>query len=280
MSLTIALLTLLLAGASPASAHPDGALPPDGVAAWALRDDPVQVEKTIGLYEQALAGDPANPHLLAHTAEAWSWLAGNRGQNEKAAAADYAKALGYARRCLALNPAYQAQVQAGVPARSAVQALRPEDAPCLFEAQAALSGWLDTQSLGKRIKQGATAKAWALAAAQLAPAHDRHEPLRVLGRYYAGLASYAGPDYDKAADYFDLALVGSPGNLAIRVDRAETLWVARQDAVRFRDDLRKVLAADPAALPDRAPENRRAQARAQALLDREARLFTKQALSR
>jgi predicted anti-sigma-YlaC factor YlaD len=89
---------------------------------------------------------------------------------------------------------------------------------------------------------------------------------RYLGAYYAALPSFAGRDLAKSKDHFERSLAIAPDFLATRVLMAEYWARAANDRRAYREQLERVLAASPDAIPEVAPEQRLEQKKARRLL--------------
>lgn len=257
------LLALALAGRADLLAQ--------GEAAWAGRDDPARLAAALDAYRRAAADSPGDPAAELGLARALAFRAqaepGVAGEAWPAAARAAERAL---RR---LAPAFAAAVDAGAaPAEAAARVEAPGAEPLYWLA---LATWSSAQQKG--VSALLAVKDAALAMMERAAALDERVdfggPQRALGAWRASLPGPAGGGAAAARTHFERARAVAPAYQLTRVREAETLCVLLQDRARFEALIGEVLAADEAALPEAAPENRLAKRLAEGLRARAGRLF-------
>lgn len=242
-----------------------------GDAAWAGRDDPARLADAVKAYGRAAAEAPGDPRAELSLARAL----GFRALAEPAAAREaWPAAARAAERALRrLAPAFAAAVDAGAAPADAAAKVEAPGAEALYWL--ALATWSSAQAKG--VSALLAVKDAALAMMERAAALDERVdmggPFRALGAWRAALPGAAGGGAEAARAAFERARAIAPAYQLTRVREAETLCVLLQDRARFQALLGEVLAADEAALPRAAPENRLAKKLARALLARVDRLF-------
>ncbi|HEY6105203.1 MAG TPA: TRAP transporter TatT component family protein [Anaeromyxobacteraceae bacterium] len=242
-----------------------------GDSAFSRRDDPARLAQALEAYGQAAAAAPGDPAAELRLARALAF----RALSEPAAAegAWPAAARAAERALRRLAPAFAEAVDAGREPAEAAARVEAPGAEALYLL--ALSTWSSAQQKGVAALLAVKDAALPLMerAAALDERVDFGGPQRALGAWRASLPGPAGGGVAAARAHFERARAVAPGYLLNRVREAETLCVLLQDRARFEALLEEVLAADEAALPEAAPENRLAKRLAGALRARAGRLF-------
>lgn len=242
-----------------------------GDAAWAGRDDPARLAAALDAYRRAAAEAPGDPRAELALARALAFRA--LAEPGTAAEAWPAAARAAERALRRLSPPFGVAVDAGAAPGEAAAKVEAPGAEGLYWL--ALATWSSAQAKG--VSALLAVKDAALAMMERAAALDERVdmggPPRALGAWRAALPPAAGGGAQAARASFERSRAIAPAYQLTRVREAETLCVLLQDRARFQELLGEVLAADEAALPAAAPENRLAKKLARALLARADRLF-------
>lgn len=240
----------------------------DADAAFEKRGDKAELEKAIGLYEQAVAQAPGDVSLYERLARANYFLADAHLRADAAAQeAAYNKSIEWGERCMALDPEFKKKVDAGVKADEAAKGLSKEYTGCIYWAAAALGKWATLKGFATRVANKDRIKNWVDTVTQLDATYFYGAPDRYWGAYYAILPGFMGKDLNKSEAHFKKSLEIAPNYLGTKVLMAERLATERSDRKMYKTLLDEVIAADPNAQPDVAPENVAEQAKAKELLD-------------
>jgi tetratricopeptide (TPR) repeat protein len=237
-----------------------------GDRAFASRDTASQLDEAMELWGGALRYRPADPAILVRLSHAARLRAHSAPSGDAATLAD--QAIGFAERALSVrNPRLRtlANDKKSRPAQ-VFAAAELADLPALTAYAEALLDWCDRKGLATLLSQ----RDWLMAAAERALQLDRTADFgaadRILGVVEARLTPDLGGDLKSAEEHFEAALAEAPRYLPARLQYAETWCVRMREEPRYTQLLHEVADADPAALPEAAPENRDAQRRARELL--------------
>lgn len=242
------------------------------------RIDPATLEEALELYAQVVAKDPTHRHALSRLVRGW-YFHGDYHTDDKQTKIDrWATAIETGKQCLALNEDFASRIRGGEKEKDAVVATTVAEVPCLYWTASAIGKWGKIQGIAKALGNLPTVKAYIGRVEELQPEYFYFGPARYWGAYYSVLPSFAGQDLEKSEAYFEQSLAGAPGYLPTYGLRAENLAVKLGDVGMFRSDLKTILDADPAAIPDLEPENTLEQAKAKALMAIENELFDKKTL--
>jgi hypothetical protein len=251
----------------------EGPLLDEGDRAFAERGDPARLDAALRAYVAAASARPSDPaaELRIARAEGFRALAAATPATARDAAEASARAAERALRRLA--PAWAEAVDRGEDPAAAAARVDAAGAEPLY--------WLASGTMRSAQATGYAAvlavKDSALAmmarAAELDERLDAAGPHRLLGAWRAMLPVAAGGGAAASRAHFDRARALAPDDPLRRVAEAETWAVLVQDEARFDALLREVLAEEPPAAGDRAPELAVAKRRARELLDRKGRLF-------
>lgn len=245
----------------------------EGDLAFARRGDPAWLAGALRAYRRAAALRPGDPGAEIRLARAEGFRALSAGEGPAASEAWVASARAAERALRTLSPAWAEAVDGGADATEAAGRVGQEGAEALY--------WLGIGTL--RAAQGRgyaallSAKDAVLAtlerSAELDEGADAAGAHRALGGLRAALPVAAGGGAAASRAHFERARGLFPREQLSRVLEAETLAVLLQDGAAFDRLLAEVAASDPAAWPEREPENAIARERARDLAPRRARLF-------
>lgn len=250
------------------------ALKAEADAAWAQRSDKTQLQAALAKYEQLAAAEPTNREVVARLVRGWYFLGDGHETDEAAKLAAWDTSVSWGKRCLAINGDFAALLEKGDEKEAtAVRVLGAEDVPCLYWTSTALGKWAKLSGLGKTLANLPTVKAYMTRVGELEPAYFYGGPDRYWGAYYAAIPSFSGQDLGKSKEYLDKSIAAYPDYLGTTVLLAEFWAVKSQDKAAFEAALNQVLAANPDAIPEVAPENRAEQGKARALLAKTSDLF-------
>jgi hypothetical protein len=238
----------------------------EGDRKFAGRDDPAQLDGALETWRGALRYRPNDAALLVRLSRASRLRAHSLSSNDAQSHAD--EGVAWAERALCAGNRQVCERAASsrqAPAHVFNQATL-EDLPALIAYAEALLDWSELHGLQTLLAQ----HEWIIAAADRAREldHSAEEgaPDRLLGIMWATLTADYGGDLRRSEERFEAALATAPGYLPTRVEYAARWCVRTRDGERYRRLLHEAAAADPSALPERAPENRAAQQRARDLL--------------
>lgn len=236
-------------------------------AAFAKRDDMKSLAESIVHYEEAVRLDSQNLGLYEILARANYFLADAhlRDQQEKQEAA-YNKAIEWGERCMGLNPAFKAKLDAGSKAEDSFDVLPKEYTGCLYWSAAALGKWATLKGFATRVANKGRIAKLVERVTVLDPTYFYGAPDRYWGAYYAILPGFMGKDLNKSEAHFKKSLEIAPNYFGTKVLVAERLATERQDRAMFKKNLDEVIAADPNIDPAIAPENKVEQLKAKELL--------------
>lgn len=237
-----------------------------GDYAWKRRDQPGQLDEAARAWGAALRYNPSDAGVLVDLAR----VALRRASQSRGAGASerFDEAAGYAERALsARNQALYDAARAGKPPVEVFARAEPADAPALVVYAEALLGWSIAHGTPTLLKKRDWIEAAAKRALSFDPAVGWAAPNRVLGVLDCELPE-AGQNLRDALERFEAAVAAAPAYLPTRVNYAEEYATRVRDAALYKRLLEEVLAADPKALPDAAPENADAQRTARTLLHR------------
>jgi hypothetical protein len=278
----IAAVAISLACRGPTPPPPAGS-PPDeeafraalaeGDAAFARRADPGALADALLAYRRAEALRAGGAEAALRVARAEGFRALSATAPAEARNAWMASARAAERALRALSPAWAAAIDAGAPAADAAARVEAPGAEALYRVSLGTLRAAQLTGYAALLAAKDSALPGLERAAVLDERVDAAGPHRALGALRAALPAAAGGGGPAARAHFDRARALFPDEQLARVAEAETYAVLVQDSGLFDRLLAEVLAFDPAAWPERAPENRVAQARARELRERRARLF-------
>lgn len=245
----------------------------DGDRAFAARADPARLEAAVRAYGAAAGQRPGEPaaELRLARAEAFRGLAATTPGAAREAWEASARAAERALRRSA--PAWAAAVDRGEDPAAAAASVDGSGAEALYLLAQGTMRAAQATGYAAVLAVKDAALAMMSRAADLDERVDAAGPHRALGAWRAMLPVAAGGGAAAARAHFDRARALFPEDPLARVAEAETWAVLVQDDARFDALLGEVLALDPAAAGERAPEAAVAKRRAKELLGRRALLF-------
>jgi tetratricopeptide (TPR) repeat protein len=244
--------------------------------AWGRRDDVEQVRAAIRAWEQAAEIDGTDADTWVKLARAHYFLAdGHLRFTDEAAMGDvYQQSIQAAERALrVLSPAFAERMAAGDRPEQAVAVLEANAVPALYWRAAALGKWAQRQGFATVLSYKDEIRAVMTRCMTLDRYYFFAGPDRYFGAFFSIAPSYAGGDLDLSRQHFEESLRRYPNYLGTRVLYAENYAVKAQNRQLFVEQLTMVIEADPAAMPEAAPENRIEQRKARDLLARADDLF-------
>ena len=233
---------------------------------FAAREDAVGLAATCEQLQGLAQGAEPEPRvlgLLARCRYAQAYLHGDAGE---AAARLYEAGREAGWRCLELDPSVQGVLASTGGRMGAAVAARigADPGDCLIWTVANWSRWLvlrDPAAVGiDLLPLGSLADR----AVELSPGSAQALGLAGLAKSLAPRALAAGEP--EAESFFLAAIARDPGDLSLRADLAEHVYAPRGDRTRLEATLADLLALPAECSARWAPENRRAQERARALL--------------
>ena len=241
---------------------------------WAERSDEAQLRASLDAYKAVLAIDPANSHALEHLARGYYFLGDGHLSEDADKQAAWDQAIIYGKQCMGLNAEFKAATEAGeVDEATAAQTLGADDVRCTYWTATALGKWAGLQSLGVKLKNIPSVKAWIARVEELDSTYYYAATDRYWGAYFAAIPSFAGRDLDLSRTYLDKAIEAEPMHFGNRVLLASYWAEKTQDVATFDEQIAYVLNNCNNTLEDIIPEQEAEQRKAQGLLDRRDELF-------
>lgn len=241
---------------------------------WSERGDEAKLREAIAAYESVLAIDPANRHALLHLARGYYFLGDGHLTADADKQAAWDQAIIYGKQCMGLNAEFKAATEGGeADEETAAQTLTKDDVECTYWTATALGKWAGLQSLGVKIKNIPSVKAWIGRVEALDNTYYYAATDRYWGAYYAAIPSFAGRDLDMSRSYLDKAIEAEPMHFGNRILLAEYWAEKTQDVATFDEQIAFVLNNCHDTLEDIVAEQEAEQRKAQALLDRRSELF-------
>jgi len=241
---------------------------------WEQRSSADSLKAALAKYEEVLTIEPGNRDALEHLVRGYYFLGDGHldSNDEKQAAWD--TAINYGKQCMGLNAEFRANLEKGdVDEVTAAAALTKDDVPCTYWTASALGKWVGLQSLGVKLKNIPTVKAWISRVEVLDSAYFYAATDRYWGAYWSAIPSFAGRDLDKSRSYFDKAIEAEPQHFGNRVLLASYWAEKMQDVAVFDENIVYVLSNCPNTLDGLNPEQEAEQRKAQDLLNRRDELF-------
>ena len=241
---------------------------------WDNRSSADSLKAALTQYEAVVAMDPGNRHALEQLARGYYFLGdGHLDSNDDKQAA-WDTAINFGKQCMGLNAEFRANLEKGdVDEVTAAEALTQADVPCTYWTASALGKWVGLQSLGVKLKNIPTVKAWIGRVEVLDNTYFYAATDRYWGAYWAAIPSFAGRDLDKSQSYFKKAIDAEPAHFGNRVLLASYWAEKTQDVSVFDENISYVLSNCPNTLDGLTPEQEAEQRKAQSLLDRRDELF-------
>ncbi len=252
-----------------------------GETAWASRGDEAQLRQAIQSWSQALQMDATDDALWVKLARAQYFLAYGHLAFDTAraeeTAATYQTSISSANRALALiNHDFADRMEAAAQLPDIEAALRLLDVravPALYWRASALGRWARSQDFTAVLRLKDEIRATMSRALELERDYFFAGPDRYFGAFFAVAPSYAGGDLARSRQHFEYSIARYPDCFSTRVLFATEYATKAQDRTLFRQQLELVIAGNPDAMPELAPENRVEQRKATEALARIEELF-------
>ncbi len=252
-----------------AAAAPDArtALLAEADALWEERGDKAKLEAALVKYGQAYELDAQDRVVAGRLLRGWYFLGDGHETEKEAKLAVWSTAIGWGKKCLAINTEFTALLQKGdEDEASAARAFGKDDVTCLYWTSSALGKWAKMSGLTTTLKHLPAVKAYMTRVGELDATYYFTGPDRYWGAYYAAIPSFAGQDLVKSKEYFDKAIAANPNHLGNHVLLAENWAVKTQNKVEFEKELNWVLAQPADLIPEIKPEAEAEQRKAKQLL--------------
>lgn len=241
---------------------------------WEQRADKAKLQAALVKYEAAYQTAPTDREIGLRLVRGYYFLGDAYEDDKEAKLAAWDQSISWGKRCLAINHEFTALLEKGdEDEASAARALTVEDVPCLYWSSSALGKWGKLSGLGKTLKNLPTVKAWMTRVGELDPDYNFSGPDRYWGAYYCAIPSFAGQDLDKCRELLEKASAANPEYLGTKVLLADYWARKTQDKEVFNKAIAEVLAADPNAVAEIAPENMAEQEKARKLQENVSEYF-------
>ncbi len=250
----------------------------EGDAAWAERGDEARLNVAIQKWEAAAEMDASDADTWVKLSRAYYFLAdGHMSFDESRAElmiATYEKGIAAAEHALvAISPDFARRMQADTRIEEAVEILDASAVPALYWRSSNMGKWGIAKGFATVLAYKDEIRAIMARCLELDATYFHYGPHRYFGAFYARVPAFAGGDLERSRTHFDQALAGAPYYLGTRTLYAEFYAVKAQNRQLFDEQLAAVLAADPDANADVAPENHIEVRRARELQAKADELF-------
>jgi len=280
------LTTKLEKTASEAEAGQASALVTEGDALWAERDNADKLKGALAKWEQAVKLAPS-AELTIKLARGHYLLGDSHyalADNNEARDAEYQLGLDWANEALKLTaPEYVAAKTGGKTHPEAIKLAPKEAVPAMYWYAVNLGKWAAGKGLVTRLKYKDDLFATMTHVKALDEGYFFGASWRYFGSYEAVAAGLAGGDLGRSKSNFEKGIALAPNYLGTKVLMADLYCPKMQKdedsdgqpdgKVLFKKLLDEVIAADPNAEPDVAPENKLEQLKAKKLLAKIDELF-------
>jgi tetratricopeptide (TPR) repeat protein len=249
-------------------------------AAWTERDSEPKLREAIAHWEKVVELDPKDHESWTRLTRAIYFLADGhiRFHTDERAEDDmlatFEKAVTAAEHGLmALSEPFAKKMRDGAKIEEAAKELDKNGVPLLYWRASALGKWATAKGFATLLSYKDEIKNVMQICLDKDPTYFHSGPDRYFGVFYARAPGFAGGDLGKSRAHFDKSLTAEPNYLGTSVLMAEDLAVKSQDKKLFEERLDFVLKANPAMIPEIAPENRVEQKKAKELLTKKDELF-------
>lgn len=236
---------------------------------WEQRTSAENIRKAIAAWEKELEADPENFDVLVKLTRANYFLADAylRDQDEAYLSTMDAGVSWGEKALMAGSPEFAEKMRNKEKFYEAITVIPKEAVPAAYWYASALGKWAKKKSFAVLVGQKDNVKATMDTCLELDPDYFHSGPDRYFGAFYAVAPAFAGGDLAKSEEHYKKSLEKAPYYLGTKVLMAENLMVKKDDEEQFKKLLNEVLAADPNAVPEIAPEMKAEQGKARELLD-------------
>jgi tetratricopeptide (TPR) repeat protein len=234
---------------------------------WKQRDDPKLARQALTLYRRAFTGDPTNAELGTRLARAFHFVGHYVDDNRDARDSTFLRGAETGERVLALNEDFMSVYLKRKDLGHALPALGQDWIIPIYWTAMNLGAWAALQKSSVRYGNKGNVEALMTRVKELNPDFFYGAVYRFFGVLpTAGREPFV--DLDKAKPEFDKAVALAPNCFTNKVMYAATYAIKKKDRELFERLLKEVVAGNPNALPDIAPENKYEQVIAKKLLEK------------
>lgn len=244
-------------------------------AAWDQRTDPAKIQEAIGYWEKAVDDNPKNLDALVMLTRAhYFWGDGYLRDDEQKYLEVLDKGVKWGEKALVVaSPEFEAAMRDGGKFHEAIKQIGPDAVPAAYWYASSLGKWAKRKSFAVLLGQKDNIKATMERVMEIDEDFYFAGPHRYFGAMYAIAPGFAGGDMELSKKHYAIAIEKQPNYLGTKVLQAENYATKEDDEELFRKLLDEVLAADPNAIPEVAPENQVEQTKAKELLAKADDLF-------
>lgn len=248
--------------------------------AFAGRGDRASLLKAIEIYENLASAERHEVQWFVQLARSYYLLADIHTEVPEEKYKLWETGARWGERGLATQPDFRRRVASeNVDFEEALSSVTAREAPAAYWTASCLGKWARGAGIGTMLKYRGRIKKMIETVEKLTPDYFYGAVERYWGAYYAVAPGFAGGSLEKSQAYFTKAFEAEKARgkdkmvLSTHVLYADTYAVKKGDRAIFESTLKKVLAADPRAIPEIEPEQRAEQVKAQSLLNRIEELF-------
>lgn len=240
----------------------------DAEVAWAERYDEAQLRKAIGLYEKAVAINPAQRDVLIRLARAWYLLGDGFARNDKDAQLEYFDtSASWGERAMATYPDFLRAVRdERRKVEDAIALLDENYVGAVYWSASAIGKWARLKGFTTLLSQKSKVQKFMEWCTETDADFYYAGPPRYWGAYYSVAPGFAGGSTERSLEEFEKSLAQYPDFLGTKVLMADTYATKIQDRALYERLLNEVIAADPTVIPEIEPEQRIEQDKARELL--------------
>jgi hypothetical protein len=235
------------------------------------REDPAQLDEALVALDELMFELGDDPQLLARLSLAHYARGYGHAEPEPPPLRYFEAGREAAWRCIYQDPSFQGVLTStgGVIGPPAAARIGEEHSRCLVWLVANWSRWLASRDPAGFAIDLQPLQVLSDRAVEISTGSRRATALGTAAMSRALAPEAFGPDPEQARVLFLRAIEIDPGNLSLQVDLAQYVYGPLDDEISFRSTLEGVLATPPETGGRWLLENRRAHARAQALLSPE-----------
>lgn len=247
----------------------------EGDELWNGRDNADNIRKAIAVWEKVVAGNAGDYETVAKITHAYYFLAdGYLRDNDDEYLDTMDKGVAWGEKgLLAVSPEFKTRMKNGDKLEKAIEAIGKEGVPTLYWYATNLGKWAKKKGFAVLLGNKDKVKAVMERCLALDSGYFYSAPDRYFGAFYAIAPSFAGGDLDKSEAHYKASLEKQPNYLGTHVLMAENLAVKRQNKDLFMEQLKFVIDADEAVIPELVPEARVEKQKAKELLEKIDDLF-------